>query len=136
TTANNPVGYIPNSYRSPSELTVYPISSRSLLLHDWKGGSITIYTNTEIGDFVKVTAIVENMGRTTANNIIVKGVFYTLYDFEQKSEETTISSLKPGMKTKVTLKVNIPKTITTLFKTEIYLYGEVVDEKESASTFP
>jgi len=136
TTPNNPIGSIPNKYKSPSELTVYPISSRSLLIHSWKGGSITIYTNTEIGDFVKVNIIVANMGRTTANNILVKGVFTTLFGFKHKVEETTISSLEPGMKAKVILKINIPKSTTTNFKTEVYLDGVLMDEKESASTFP
>jgi len=136
TTAGKPVGFIPNEYKSPSELTIYPISSRPLLIHNWEGGSITIYTNTEMGDFVKVITIIENKGKTTANNIIIKGVFTTSYDFEEKSEQETISSLEPGMKKKVILSVDIPKYSTTWFKTLIYLDGEVVDEKESASSFP
>jgi len=136
TTAGKPVGFIPNDYKSPSESTLYLISSRPLLFHNWKGGSITIYTNTEIGDFVKVTTIIENKGKTTANNIIIKGVFTTSYDFEEKSEQETISSLEPGMKKKVILSVDVPKYSTTWFKTLIYLDGKVVDEKESASSFP
>ena len=136
TTPGNPVGFVPNSYKTPSELTVYTISDRELLLHHWKGNTLTIYTNTDIGDFVKVKMIVSNMGRKTANNILVKGVFTTFYGYKIKVEETTISSLKSGMKAEAMLKVNIPKSALTNFKTEIYLDGVLMDEKESASTFP
>ena len=40
------------------------------------------------------------------------------------------------MKKKVILSVDVPKYSTTWFKTLIYLDGKVVDEKESASSFP
>lgn len=136
TTPGKPVGFVPNDYKSPSELTLYPITSRPLLIHSWDGGTITIYTNTKQGDFVKVTSIIENKGNRTANNIIVKGVFTTIYDFEEKSEQVTISSLGPGMKKKVILSVDIPQYSTTWFKTLVYLDGQVADEKESSSSFP
>ena len=55
TTGDAEVGFVPSKYRSPSELSVYDISLRPLVFHDWLDGVLTIYTNTELGDFVKVT---------------------------------------------------------------------------------
>jgi hypothetical protein len=137
TTKNKPCGFIPHEYREYNDsVTIYPVSDRPLLIHDWKDGTITIYTNTELGDFVQVTAIVENLGVTTANNIIVEGAFVSLSGHKINYKNTIISSLETGMKKKISLKVDIPDTIITNFKTRIYYNGEIVDEQESASTFP
>ena len=55
---------------------------------------------------------------------------------KSNTKRDTIVNLSPGMKEKVVLSVKIPKSITTRFKTRIYLDGEIVDEKESVSNFP
>lgn len=137
TSKGHPLGFVPSEYRDAvSEVSVYPISSRPLLIHDWQNGDIIIFTNTERGDFVKVTLIVENLGTETAKNILVEGGFFTSNNVKINYQNTTISSLDPGMKKCVSLSVNIPKDYTTWFKTRIYLDGKVVDEKESASSFP
>jgi len=137
TTEGKPCGFVPSEYReSVSEVSVYPVSSRPLLIHNWQNSSITIFTNTERGDFVKVTLILENLGIDTAKNIVVEGGFFTSNEIKINYKNTTISSLDPGVKKRVTLSVDIPKSYTTLFKTRIYLDGKVVDEKESASSFP
>lgn len=136
TTSAVSCGPIPEDYKSPSELTIYPISSRPLLLHSWKNNALTIFTNTEIGDFVKVKLIVENLGAETAENILVEGFFITQVGLVPKAESEIISFLKPGMKKEIILTVDIPLGVTTWFKTRIYLEGKVVDEKESASSFP
>lgn len=130
-------GFIPSQYEdSSSEATVYPITSRPLLVHNWEGDSLTIYTNTEMGDFVKVTLFVENLGIETAENVKVIGGFYKVSDLKVVSKSQTISSLDPGMKKKVTLSVNIPKSVETWFKTRIYYNYEIVDERESRDSFP
>lgn len=130
------LGDVPSAYKFPSNLSVYPISFRPLLFHNWKNNSLTIFTNTELGDFVKVKLIVENLGSVTAENILVKGGFYTQYGLELNAETDVISSLKPMMREEITLTADIPKGVTTWFKTMIYLDNEVVDEQESASSFP
>lgn len=129
-------GYVPSSSQSPSELTVYPVSSRPLLIHSWKDGNLTIFYNTVQGDFVKATLIVENLGSKTAENIKVKGAFYTTYEQELNAKSEIISSLKPGMKKEVTITADIPSGVTTWFKSRVYLNNRVVDERESASSFP
>jgi len=136
TSIGGTLGYIPNEYKSRSNLTVYPISSRPLLVHSWLNNSLTIFTNTEMGDFVKVTSIVENLGSGTAEDILFKGAFYTAYGQELNSKTSTVSALKPGMREEVTIIVYIPKDLMTSFKTRIYLDGEVVDEKEASASFP
>ena len=136
TTERNPCGFVPKEYKDlTSEVTVYPIIERPLLDHIWKDEIITIYKNTEQGDLVKVTVFVENLGSGTTNDIILEAGFFTLSGYKSLYEQTTISSLEPGMKKKVTLSVNIPKGIITTFKTRIIINGEVVDERESVDTF-
>lgn len=137
TTPGKPVGFIPSDYRNPDELTVYPVYSRPYLLHNWVNDVVTIYTNTELGDFVKVLAIVENHGNATANNIMIEGVFYrSSSGVDIKSNTATVTSLESWMKKKVVLTVDIPKGYDTEFKTNLYFNGEIVGEpKVSSSTF-
>jgi len=68
TTKGHLVGYVPSGYSSTYDVTVYPVSSRPLLLHNWKDGLVSIFTNTQIGDFVKATVFVENYGKDTAED--------------------------------------------------------------------
>ena len=137
TTEGKPLGFIPNDYKNPSDLTIHKISSRELLLHNWVDDSLTIYTDTDIGDVVKVELIAENLGRIKAENIELKGAFSTQYTNNHiKSETKTISLISPGSKEKIILIVDIPKSYTTVFKTYLLYNGKTVEFKESASTFP
>ena len=85
--------------------------------------------------FIKVITLVENLGIKTARNVKVDGVFYTKSGLDLNAKSEVITSIEPGMKHKVVLTISIP-SMTTWFKTRLYLDGEVVDEKESASSFP
>lgn len=136
TTEGAPIGFVPSQYRSPSSLEVYKISSRPYIFHTWVDNVFTIYTQTSFGDFVKLDAIIENYGRAAANNIKLKGAFVTFSGTVLEFDEYIINSLNQGKKTKITLSVNIPKSFTTTFKSLVYLDNELVDEKESSSTFP
>jgi hypothetical protein len=129
-------GYVPDEYKNSSELTVYPINHRPFLLHNWKDDVITIYSNTERGNFVKVIFYVQNLGNTKAEDIVVEGVFYTENGIELNSERTTIFSLLPGEKMKNQLSINIPEGYKTYFETRVYLNGEIVDTEKSKSSFP
>ena len=136
TTEGKTVGYVPKEHRNPAEVDIFNVSNRPLLTHNWDNNLLTIFTNTVIGDYVKVIVYVENIGIKTATNVKVEGVFYTETGVEINAENEIISSIKPGSKEKVILTINIPKGRTTLFKTRLYLDKEVVDIRESASTFP
>lgn len=129
-------GYVPSPYQSPSELTVYPILSRPLLMHKWKDGHLSIYSINGQADSIKVTLVVENLGVSSAGNILVKGAFYSRYEQEINAETKTISSLEPGMKKEVTIICNVPLSATTWFKTRVYYDNELVDEHQSVSSFP
>ena len=136
TTEKAPLGFIPTQYRdSVSELEVYEISDRPYLTHEWIDNVLTIYTKTEFGNFVKMDAIVENYGRTTAKNIVVEGVFVTGYGIDLSSNSVSISFLEPGKKKKVTLSADIP-SVTTTFESRIIYNGKTVNTKESSTTFP
>jgi len=135
TSEDSPCGLIPNDYESRSGLSVYPILSRPLLLHNWKNGTVSIFEQTELGDFVKATVFVKNLGSDTARDIVVKAAFYTHNGLELSTETKSISSLPIGMRTKVILLADIPSGATTWFKTKIYLDDEVVDEREAVSSF-
>jgi hypothetical protein len=137
TTGGKLCGFVPTEYRElTSEVIIHPLSDRPLLDHSWEDGTITIFTSTEIGDFVKVVLLVENIGSITAENFVVEAGFFTESGLKSNNKRATIAKLGPGLKEKVVLSVNIPKSITTRFKTRIYLDGEIVDEKESVSNFP
>ena len=98
TTEDAPVGHIPSQYTSKSELEIYEISFRPYLIHNWINNVFLIYTGSELGDIIQLDAIVENDGRDTAENIIVKGLFTTVYDIPLNTQSITISSLEPGKK--------------------------------------
>jgi len=134
TTKGHLVGYVPSEYSSNYGVTVYPVSSRPLLIHNWKDGIVSIFTNTQIGNFVKATVFVENYGMDTAEDIEIKAGFYA-GGLELNIQTETISSLEPGMKTKKILIAYTPSGFTTTFKTQLYLNGELADERESASSF-
>ena len=137
TTEGKTCGFVPNEYKDlVSDVTIYPIESRALLIHHWENSAITIYSNTERGDFVKVKVVVENLGSIDPEDFKVEAAFYTSSGVKMNYESVIISSLDPFMKKEVTISVNIPKNLTTWFKTRIYIDNEVVDEKESVSSFP
>lgn len=136
TTVTSSCGYIPPSSKNPSDLDVYPISIRPLIMHNWKDGHLSIYTIESESSNVKVTIVVQNLGVSLAKNIVVKGAFYTRYDQELNAESTTISSLGPDMKKEVTIICNVPLNVNTWFKTRVYYDNELVDEHQSISSFP
>jgi hypothetical protein len=136
TTEGKPVGFIPNDYKNPDELTVYSLSDRPYLMHSWINDVVTIYTNTELGDFVKVVAVIENRGNVTANNIIIEGVFYKSKIDNINSASAIVTSLEPWTKKKIIFSVDIPRGYNAEFKTNLYLDGEIIGEsKISISIF-
>ncbi len=136
TNEQSPCGFVPQDYRNKQNLSVYEISSRPLLLQNWKNGTVSIYKQTDLGDFVKATVIVKNFGRGTAEDVIVRAAFYSEQGVAFSSKTTSIATLPAGSGKKVILRADIPPSITTQFKTQIYLNNEIVDERETASSFP
>jgi len=129
------LGRVPSEYSNTSNVTIYPISSRPLLLHKWKNA--TRYTSTDGKDFVKMKILVENIGSGAAEDAAVKGAFFaevtpTLY---YNQEVAVISSLDAREKKEVYLEITVPKGVATMLKTQLFLNNTMVDEKESTSLF-
>jgi hypothetical protein len=136
TTPNHKCGYIPNSFSNPSELYIYPIEQRSFVIHNWKEGHITKITGAEQGDFVKVVAIVENLGNKTAENVNLKGVFYSVVgDIALNSDTVFIGDIEEFDKKKVVLSVLSPNGIDARFESQIIINGLVIDTERSENSF-
>jgi hypothetical protein len=73
TTLFMPLGMIPSEYQDLSNVTVYPISLRPLLIHSWKNA--TRFKISTGSDYVTVTMIIENLGIATSSNIEIRGGF-------------------------------------------------------------
>ena len=65
----------------------------------------------------------------------MKPLFHSEFDIRYNQKSTVVSSLPAGEKKEVTLKITVPKGVSTVLKTQIYLNDEMVHEKESTSTF-
>jgi hypothetical protein len=136
TTKNQKLGVIPLEYTNDMNLTVYPITERPVVLHAWKNDSITVYKETIYGDFVKVTALVQNAGSASARRVTVTAGFYTAGG-EDKESKTKIIPVIPAMgKEQISLMVNIPQEGPTWFTTKVFLNGTLLDERKSATSFP
>jgi len=134
TTQFHGLGDIPNQYKDILNATVYPLSSRSILLHGWKNA--TRISSSNGSDYVKIKILIENLGRKTAKNFEVKGAFFNQNDISFNAEAVLVSSLAAGDKKVVELKINVPQSFSSTLKTQIYLSNKMVHEKESSSVFP
>jgi predicted transglutaminase-like cysteine proteinase len=134
TTLQMTVGKIPQEYEGLTNVTVYPLTSRPLLLHRWKNA--TRYTVSNGEDYVKLQMILENLGVEAATNIELKGAFYEGQSRMYNQETTLVSLLAAGDKRLITLTVDVPAGVLTQLKTQIYLDGIMVNQRESTNYFP
>ena len=128
------LGKIPPEYKDLSNVTIYPISARPLLIHSWKDA--TRYSSSDGADYIKMKIIVENLGQEAASNFKIWGGFYSEDDIFFNQETTLISSLAAGTKKIAELTMDVPQDISTKLKTQIRLNNEVVHKRESSSSFP
>jgi Transglutaminase-like domain len=129
-----PLGKIPPEYQGLSNVTVYPISSRPLLVHSWKNA--TRFTISTGADYVSVTMIIENLGTTTTSDLEVRGAFYDNTSRVYNQETISVSSIPACEKCMVELSVDVPSLVSTTLKTQLYLDGMMVNQRESTSRFP
>jgi hypothetical protein len=134
TTLFMPLGKIPSEYQDLSNITVYIISSRPLLIHSWKNA--TRFTMSTGVDYVRVTMIIENLGTAAASDIKVQGAFYDNTSQVYNQEIMYIPSIAIGEKRMVELSIDVPSLISSTLKTQLYMKGVMVDERESTSRFP
>jgi hypothetical protein len=133
TTLFIPLGKVPPEYQGLTNITVYPISSRPLLTHSWKDA--TRFTMSTGVDYVSVTMIIENLGTTATSDIEVRGAFYDNTSQVYNQERMYIPSIAVGEKRLVELSVNVPSVVSVILKTQLYLNGMMIDQRESISLF-
>ena len=134
TALSMPLGKIPPEYQNLSNVTMYPISSRPLLIHSWKNA--TRFTMSTRADYVNVTMIIENLGTAATTDIEVRGAFYDNTNRNYNQEAMNVSSIAAGQKRVVELSVDVPPLVSTVLKTQLFLNGMMVDQRESSSRFP
>lgn len=128
------LGKVPDEYESIANVTVYPLSSHPILVHNWKNA--TRISSSDGSDYVQIKIIIENLGRKTAKNFEVKGAFFNQNDTSFNTDAVLVSSLVAGDKKVVELKINVPQSFSSTLKTQIYLDNKMIHEKESSSVFP
>jgi predicted transglutaminase-like cysteine proteinase len=133
TTLFMPLGKIPSEYQDLSNVTVYPISSRSLLIHSWKNA--TRFTMSSGVDYVNVIMFIENLGTAATYNIEVRGAFYDNTSKVYNQEIIYIPSIVASEKSMAEISVDVPLLVSVTLKTQLYMNGIMVDQRESASRF-
>jgi predicted transglutaminase-like cysteine proteinase len=137
TTLHMTLGRVPPEYEGLTNVTVYPISQRPLLIHQWK--SATRYQLSTGEDYVRVTMILENLGTAPTPEIEVRGAFYDTQKRMYNQQTTRVPPIIAGGKRVVELSVDVPVSVpdqSTLLKTQVYLNGEMVNQRESVLWFP
>jgi hypothetical protein len=134
TTLSMPLGKIPPEYQGLSNVTVYPISSRPLLIHSWKNA--TRFTMSTGADYVSVAMIIENLGTAATSDIEVRGAFYDNTSRIFNQEIMSVPSIAAGEKRVVEISVDVPSLVMTTLQTQLYLNGMMVNQRESTSRFP
>ncbi len=134
TTLHMSVGNVPPEYEGLTNITVYPLTSRSLLAHRWKNA--TRFTVSSGDDYVRVQMVLENLGTDKTTSIEVRGAFYDNISRMYNLQTMTVSPLAAGEKRLVELSVDVPPEISTILKTQLYINDVMVNERESTSRFP
>jgi predicted transglutaminase-like cysteine proteinase len=134
TAVNSPLGRVPPEYQGLTNATVYPISSRPLLIHYWLNA--TRYTTGTTLDYIKLKILVKNLGSALASSYTIQGAFYDAVNHSYN--ENTVAGSLFGVSDEqiVDLQVNVPKEVSTVLRTRIYLAGVMVHERESSTRFP
>jgi beta-xylosidase len=128
------VGKVPPEYEGLTNISVYPLSSRPLLVHRWKDATRFKVSTGE--DYVRVQMILENLGTDKTTNIEVRGAFYDNMSSIYNQQTTIVPSLAAEEKRLVQLSVDVPPLISTTLKTQLYINGVMVNQRESTSQFP
>jgi hypothetical protein len=133
TTLHMTLGRVPPEYQGLTNISVYPISSRPLLVHSWK--SATRFQISTGGDYVHVKMVLENLGTAAASDIEVRGAFYDNMSRMYNQQTTNVSFIAAGEKCLAELSIDVPALVLTSLKTQVYVHGVMVNQRESASRF-
>jgi hypothetical protein len=126
----SPVGRVPGEYQGETNFTVYKVIPRPLLVHDWLNAT---HYQSSSADYVRVSMLVKNLGSLSAS-VEVRG-FFASGSTQYGVQQFFLPTLDAGSTCRTSLRVNVPKGIATLLKTQMICDGVVQDERESASMF-
>jgi len=128
------LGKIPPEHKYQTNITVFTLQSRPILIHSWKNA--TRYSINDGSDYIKMKIVVENLGVTTASSFDIWAAFFTQDDIFFNEKTTPVSRLEAATKKIVELTLDVPQEFSTKLKTRIYLNDKMVHERESLSNFP
>jgi predicted transglutaminase-like cysteine proteinase len=134
TTLHMTVGKVPPEYEGLTNISVYPLTPRPLLVHRWKDA--TRYKVSTGADYVTVRMIVENFGTEPTGSIEIRGAFYDNTSRIYNQQMMIVSALSAGEKRVVELAVDVPVEISTTLKTQLFIDNIMVHQRESTSQFP
>ena len=128
------LGKIPPEHKYETNITVFTLQSRPILIHSWKNA--TRFSVTDGSDYIKMKIVVENLGVITASNFDIWGAFFSQDNVFFNQKTTSVSRLEASAKKIVGLTLDVPQEFATKLKTQIYLDNKMVHERESLSNFP
>jgi hypothetical protein len=134
TATNSPFGKVPPEYQGLSNVTVYPISLRPLLVHNWMNA--TRYKTSGGLDYIKIKMLVKNLGNVPAASYEIQGAFYDAANRSYNENMVSYPVLDEDDQQIVELQVTVPEAVSTVLITRIYLDGVMVHDRESSSHFP
>lgn len=128
------LGKVPPEHSDQTDITVYSLLSRPIIVHSWKNA--TRYSETDGSDYVKMIIIVKNLGTKTAYNLDIWGAFYQDNGLYYNLETTSLDAISKLKKEIVRLTMDVPKDVLTKLKTQILQNDITLHERESSSYFP
>lgn len=128
------VGKVPPEHKSKTNITVYTLESRPVLIHSWKNA--TRFTDSEGSDYIKMKILAENLGVKSSAPFEIRTSFFNLNGVIENQKTTYVPSISAGNKRIVDLTIDVPQEITTKLKSQIFLDNKEVHQRESLSTFP
>ncbi len=130
TSGFSPVGRVPGEYEGETNCTVYPISARPILEHDWLNA--TRLQSNDL-DYVQVAVLVKNLG--SASSPVEVRAFCSGLGARYGTRQVMLPALEAGGQAIVSLRVDVPEGVPTIMKTQVLVNGTVQQEKESTTIF-
>jgi hypothetical protein len=128
------VGKVPPEHKGKTNITVYTLESRPVLIHSWKNA--TRFTDSEGSDYIKMKIAVENLGERPSGAFTIQAAFFSLDGNIVNEKTIDAPSISVAKKSIVELEIDVPQGITTKLKTRVYLDDIKVHQRESLSEFP
>jgi len=80
--------------------------------------------------------IIENLGTEASSNVEVRGAFYDNASGVYNLEVTQVPLIPAGEHYLLDISVDVPASVSTTLKTQVFLDGTMMHECESTSRFP